>query len=36
MCYEEVHGTAMGSPFSPTVANLLKEEFETKTFNTAP
>ena len=34
--YEQVHGAAMGSPISPLIANLFKEEFEVKAFITAP
>ena len=34
--YEQVHGAAMGSPISPLIANLFKEEFEVKAINSAP
>ena len=33
--YKQAHGTAMGSPISPIVANLFMEESETKAINTA-
>ena len=33
--YKQKHGTAMGSPVSPIVANLYMEAFETKALNTA-
>ena len=33
--YEEVKDVAMGSPVSPTVANLHMEYFEQKALNTA-
>ena len=32
---EEVHVVELGSPISPVVVNLLMEEFEIKTINTA-
>ena len=34
--YEQVVGSAMGSPVSPTVANLYMEYFEQKALRTAP
>ena len=34
--YEQVHGTAMGFPISPLIANLFMEEFEVKALSTAP
>ena len=34
--YEQVEGAAMGSPVSPTVANLYMEYFEQKALSTAP
>ena len=34
--YEQVHGAALVSPFSPMVTNLLTEEFESKAIRTAP
>ena len=34
--YEQVEGAAMGSPISPTVANLYMEDFEMRALNTAP
>ena len=34
--YEQLEGTAMGSPLSPVVANLYMEFFEKLTIDTAP
>ena len=34
--YEQVEGTAMGSPRSPIIANLYMEVFETQAISTAP
>ena len=34
--YEQVEGAAMGSSFSPIVANIYMEHFETKALETAP
>ena len=34
--YEQVEGAAMGSPFSPIVANLYMEYLEQKAVSTAP
>ena len=34
--YEQVEGAAMGSPVSPTVANLYMEYLEQKALSTAP
>ena len=34
--YEQVQGAAMGSPISPLIANLFKEEFEVKGLSTCP
>ena len=33
--YEQLHGTAMGSPISPIVANLCMEDFEIKAISSA-
>ena len=34
--YEQVQGTAMGSPISPLIANLFIVEFEVKALSSAP
>ena len=34
--YEQVEGTAMGSPVSPIVANLYMDYLEQKALSTAP
>ena len=34
--FEQVDGVAMGSPFSPLIANLFMEEFKVKAFSSAP
>ena len=34
--YEQQEGAAIGSPVSPIVANLYKEQFENQAINTAP
>ena len=34
--FEQVEGAAMGSPFSPIVANIYLEHFEAKALETAP
>ena len=34
--FEQVEGTAMGSPINPIVANLYMEDLETKAIQTAP
>ena len=34
--HEQVEGAAMGSPLSPTVANIFMEKFETEALKTAP
>ena len=34
--YEQVQGTAMGSPVSPLIANLFMEEFEVKGLSSFP
>ena len=34
--YEQIDGTAMGSPISPIVANLFMEDLETKALATSP
>ena len=33
--FEQLQGTAVGSPISPIVAHLYMEDFETKAINTA-
>ena len=33
--YEQDHGAAIGSPFSPLIANLFMEEFEVKALSSA-
>ena len=33
--YEQIEGAAMGSPMSPTVANLFMEDFERKALASA-
>ena len=34
--YEQVQGTAMGSPIRPLIANIFMEEFEVKALNSFP
>ena len=34
--YEHIQGAAMGSPFSPLIANIFMEEFEVKAFSSIP
>ena len=34
--YEHLEGVVMGSPISPTVANLCMEDFEAKALSTSP
>ncbi|XP_015124857.1 uncharacterized protein LOC107046694 [Diachasma alloeum] len=34
--YEETFGAAMGSPISPTIANIFMEDFENKVLKSAP
>ena len=34
--YEQVAGAAMGSPLSPVVANIYKQDFESRVLGTAP
>ena len=34
--FEQVHGAAMGSPFSPLIANLFMEEFKSKPLVLSP
>ena len=34
--YEQIEGTTMGSPISPTVANLYMEDLESKAIQSAP
>ena len=34
--YKQIEGTVMGSPLSPIVANIVREEFETKALRAAP
>ena len=34
--FEQVQAAAMGSPFSPLIANLFMEEFEVKALSTCP
>ena len=36
MNYEQLEGTAVGSPISPIVTNLYMESFEVKVISTAP
>ena len=33
--YQQIHGTAIGSPLSPVVANLFMESLETKAIQSA-
>ena len=33
--YQQLEGTAMGSPFSPIIANLFMEDLETRALNTS-
>ena len=34
--FEQVHGSAMGCPMSPLIANLFMEEFGSKAISTTP
>ena len=34
--YEQLEGAAMGSPLSPIIANMYKEEFEIRALSTSP
>ena len=34
--YEQVEGAAMGSPLSPVVANIYRQDFESRVLVTAP
>ena len=34
--YEQVQGAAIGSPITPLIANLFREEFEIKALSSCP
>ena len=34
--YQQLEGTAMGSPISPIIANLFMEDLETRALSTTP